>query len=254
MHSPLNKLTETETMKLHKDVTSKISKRSFATLEDRFNTIHENKYTYEKSIYLNMGTHIVITCPLHGDFTQPPRRHLKGIKCQRCAANRSTTEEFIVKANTIHNGRYDYSAVKYLDNHTAVQLLCKTHGAFYQQPNNHLQGKGCKKCGAHSGGGSVKLFTNVPTILYVLEFEGSIFKIGVTTLSVAERYKKEKCSYTVLHTALFTLGQEAWNLEQQVIKTLKEYKYTGRSPLRFTETSEMFTVNPIETLMKGIKC
>ena len=58
-----------------------------------------------------------------------------------------TQEQFIEKAITKHNGLYDYSLVKYINATTKVQIICSIHGEFEQQPNDHLFGHGCKKCG-----------------------------------------------------------------------------------------------------------
>lgn len=57
-----------------------------------------------------------------------------------------TTEEFIYKAKAIHGDKYDYSKVEYINNHTKVCIICKEHGEFWQRPNDHLSGKGCKGC------------------------------------------------------------------------------------------------------------
>lgn len=54
--------------------------------------------------------------------------------------------EFIEKANIVHNGRYDYSLVKYINCNTKIAIICKTHGVFYQLPKYHTQGNGCKRC------------------------------------------------------------------------------------------------------------
>ena len=35
-----------------------------------------------------------------------------------------TTEEFIEKANKIHNNKYDYSQVKYVNSRTKVCITC----------------------------------------------------------------------------------------------------------------------------------
>jgi hypothetical protein len=59
---------------------------------------------------------------------------------------KSNTEEFIKKAILIHGDKYDYSNVKYTKSREKVVILCPEHGEFLQTPNNHLQGKGCKKC------------------------------------------------------------------------------------------------------------
>ena len=57
-----------------------------------------------------------------------------------------TTESFKNKAKKIHNKKYDYSKVKYLDSKTKIIITCLEHGEFEQRPNDHLQGKGCSMC------------------------------------------------------------------------------------------------------------
>ena len=59
---------------------------------------------------------------------------------------RLTKEEFILKARQIHGWKYDYSKVVYLNNRTPVCIICPEHGEFWQTPNTHLDGTGCKKC------------------------------------------------------------------------------------------------------------
>ena len=60
---------------------------------------------------------------------------------------RITTIEFIERAKQIHGDKYDYSRVEYTNDKTKVCIICPEHGEFWQKPNNHLNGKGCKKCG-----------------------------------------------------------------------------------------------------------
>jgi Fe2+ transport system protein FeoA len=55
--------------------------------------------------------------------------------------------EFVNKCSEIHNARYDYSLVNYINTSTNVKILCPIHGEFEQRPSNHMQGKGCPKCG-----------------------------------------------------------------------------------------------------------
>ena len=61
-------------------------------------------------------------------------------------SKRLTTEEFIEKSKQIHNDKYNYSKVEYINNHTKVCIICPEHGEFEQLPLNHLKGKGCSKC------------------------------------------------------------------------------------------------------------
>ncbi len=60
---------------------------------------------------------------------------------------KKTTEEFIEKARTIHENKYDYSKVVYTGTHNKVTIGCPTHGDFQQSPVSHLRGIDCAKCG-----------------------------------------------------------------------------------------------------------
>jgi len=46
---------------------------------------HNGKYTYEKTVYKNSREKIIVTCPVHGDFTQSPDSHKNGHGCAKCA-------------------------------------------------------------------------------------------------------------------------------------------------------------------------
>lgn len=62
---------------------------------------------------------------------------------------RLTTEEFIKKAKEVHGDKYDYSKVEYVNAKLKVCIICPIHGEFWQTPSNHLDGKGCIKCGGN---------------------------------------------------------------------------------------------------------
>lgn len=53
---------------------------------------------------------------------------------------------FISSSDKVHNRKYDYSNVSYINSHTNVTIVCPIHGKFQQTPNNHLKGSGCPKC------------------------------------------------------------------------------------------------------------
>jgi len=61
-------------------------------------------------------------------------------------AKNITTEEFIERANKIHNFKYDYSKTKYIRIKDKVEIYCPVHGAFFQRPDKHLTTSGCKYC------------------------------------------------------------------------------------------------------------
>ena len=62
-------------------------------------------------------------------------------------AKKISKEEFIARSNNIHNNKYDYSKVEYVNNKTKVCIICPEHGEFWQSPKNHLLGQGCPICG-----------------------------------------------------------------------------------------------------------
>ena len=71
--------------------------------------IHGNKYDYSEINYINSHTEIKILCREHGYFNQMPLNHLKGNQCYKCSGIVKTNDDFIYKANKIHNNLYDYS-------------------------------------------------------------------------------------------------------------------------------------------------
>jgi len=54
--------------------------------------------------------------------------------------------EFIETANKIHNNKYDYSKVDYVNNRNQIIIICKKHGEFTQKPFVHLSKHGCPSC------------------------------------------------------------------------------------------------------------
>ena len=120
---------------------------------DKANLIHDNKYDYSKVEYVNNSTKVCIICTEHGEFWQTPRNHLIGQGCPLCNGTfKLTNQEFIEKANLIHNNKYDYSKVKYVNNNTKVCIICPKHGEFWQTPHHHLNGHGCSKCRNENNG------------------------------------------------------------------------------------------------------
>jgi len=114
--------------------------------------VHNNKYDYSLTVYINTKTKVKIICPIHGEFEQNPNDHLHNHGCPKCSFEKSavkkrkTQEEFISKAKKVHNNKYDYSLVNYKNAHSKVKIICPIHGIFEQNPNDHLHNHGCLKC------------------------------------------------------------------------------------------------------------
>lgn len=67
-------------------------------------------------------------------------------------AKRLTTADFLERAKAVHGNRYDYSDVEYVKSTQNVAINCPDHGTFWQTPNAHFVGKGCKSCAAKGRG------------------------------------------------------------------------------------------------------
>lgn len=61
-----------------------------------------------------------------------------------------TTKEFLERAVKVHGDKYDYSQVECYGWLKKIEINCKVHGKFLQNMGDHLQGKGCKKCGTEN--------------------------------------------------------------------------------------------------------
>ncbi|MFZ4795982.1 MAG: hypothetical protein ACOYMA_00715 [Bacteroidia bacterium] len=127
-----------------------INKQSFIK---RSNEIHNSKYSYDNIIFINLQTNINIKCHKHGMFSQLPASHIKGAGCKLCfvESKRSTTEEFIKKAISVHGDKYDYSLINYTNRLNKVAISCKVHGTFLQKASSHLLGNGCSNCANTKG-------------------------------------------------------------------------------------------------------
>ena len=119
---------------------------------ERSRSTHGDKYDYSKVDYKNSSTKVCIICPEHGEFYQAPREHLIGQGCPSCRYIRSsnslrkTITLFIKEAREVFGDKYDYSKVDYKNKDTKVCIICPEHGEFYQRPNDHISGAGCRQC------------------------------------------------------------------------------------------------------------
>lgn len=119
------------------------------TLEEFINKaklVHGDKYDYSLTEYENSKSKIKIICCVHGIFELNPNSHLMGRGCPKCNKMYINTENFIKRANLIHNNLYDYSSLIYINAITKVIIICKIHGEFEQVSCEHLRGSGCPLC------------------------------------------------------------------------------------------------------------
>lgn len=123
----------------------------FKTLEQDLKISHRNKYTYDKSIFVNTSTKMLVTCPDHGDFLITPAKHLQGQGCKACGninngiRRRLDTNSFLDKLHKLQP-TLGTAKVNYIDSKTKVEVTCPTHGSFFATPNKLLQGRSCPSC------------------------------------------------------------------------------------------------------------
>ena len=116
--------------------------------------VHSDLYEYGDVGYNNKKSIITIICPIHGEFHQMAKLHLRGYGCQECGLIKSknpqlttiTSDIFITKAKEVHGDKYGYDLVDYIGSKDKVIITCGDHGEFLQRPNNHLNGQCCPIC------------------------------------------------------------------------------------------------------------
>jgi len=114
--------------------------------------IHKNNYDYSLVQYIRSKSKVIIICRKHKEFSIRPNDHLNGQGCPECKKEtlsklkKHTINNFLIKANKIHNYTYDYSQSIYNGTGINIKIICKKHGIFKQTPHNHLTGQGCPTC------------------------------------------------------------------------------------------------------------
>ena len=211
--------------------------------------IHGNKYDYSKVNYANNITKIIIVCQEHGEFEQMPKSHLKGHGCLQCAGKeQSTTEEFISKARMVHNTKYDYSKVNYINAHTKISIICPIHGIFEQKPYSHLDGSECPSCAIT--GFDINKSAYLYYLMITTDTNQVLYKIGITNRTVDERFSLlELTKIKIVKQKLYDIGQEAYDWEQKLLKLYKQYQYKGPKILNSGNT-ELFTEDIIALYYK----
>ena len=159
-------------------------------------------YTYDTSTYKRYTDgKMLIHCNKHNyDFYSIPYRHLLNLKCPYCSKELheekhkvlkekeriENEKNFYNKAIKIHGNKYDYSKVKYVNSKTKVCIICPEHGEFWQEPSNHLCGKGCPKC---AGKCTIKDIHELDNMIYIkfgihYDFSKAVFKNMSTKMTV----------------------------------------------------------------------
>ena len=207
--------------------------------------VHGNKYDYSSSIYSCYNCDIDIICPIHGKFNQTVNQHLLGRGCRHCGYiiigndKRHTKEHFVEKAKSIHGNKYDYSKFEYINIKTKGEIICSKHGSFWQKPENHTFGKGCKKCAYEELSkindiGWADKYTGRTGIFYIIKCWGNgekFYKIGITSTSVKKRYGETlPYKYEIIRTIYSEDLHYISDLEKENMRILSKYHYLPKLP------------------------
>lgn len=129
-------------------------KSNLACFIKKANKIHNHKFDYSKSIYIDAKTKLDIICTKHGVFSQRPNDHLSGRGCPKCKIEKTkangfkplSQKQFLSRCFEIHGKKYDYRKTCYQTQHHKITITCFQHGDFDQLPFAHLSGQNCPKC------------------------------------------------------------------------------------------------------------
>lgn len=133
---------------------------------EKSNILHKNKFKYDKVVYKGNRNKIIITCPIHGDFSMSPFNHYTcGQGCKYCN-HLLTTEDFISRSNIVHKEKYNYTKSIYINDKVKMEIICKLHGSFLQRPSSHLSGNGCPSCRESVGESKISKFLYEKNIKY----------------------------------------------------------------------------------------
>lgn len=126
------------------------------TFIEKARRVHGDAYGYQHTHYINARSKITIYCSKHGPFEQTANNHLNGQGCPECARQHKiarirsmalTTDEFIGRANVVHQHMYDYTNTAYVSSNKPIVITCPTHGDFViRRAEKHLTGQGCPTC------------------------------------------------------------------------------------------------------------
>lgn len=119
----------------------------------RAKAIYGDFFDFGKTVYEHARRHVIVTCPVHGDFSVRPKQFLKGSGCLLCARSAEGVKRradkaltFAERSSKVNGGKYLYHLVEYINSSTNVDIVCTKHGVFSQVPSDHLKGRGCPEC------------------------------------------------------------------------------------------------------------
>ena len=215
--------------------------------------INGGKYDYSLVDYRNKHTKVEILCPEHGPFWQKPHNHINSKQgCPICARQfRIPTSDFVSRAVEVHGNKYDYSISNYDGRKSKISITCKHHGIFQQTPNDHLAGKGCRKCASASSKPCIEVAAYIKNIFsgdieandrtviapyeldivvpqnkIAVEFNGNYYHSFNRIETAEERTRHaSKCNLCLsAGVKLIQINEYEWIFKNQIVKSILAHK------------------------------
>lgn len=222
---------------------------------------HGNLYDYSLSEYKGIRNKLAIICSKHGVFYQVPNSHLRGVGCPKCGLeHRSITrtwtlQQFIDKANKVHDFKYDYSKSVYKNSMKKILIICPIHGEFYQKVNTHFNGAGCAICNSNYGFSRshwIKFCSskkNPEPKVYIVRCyndDEEFIKIGITVRTVVQRFPSKGHLPYEFEVLKEIKGSPAfvYDKENELHKLFKDFKYIPK--LEFLGKTECFNIEILD--------
>lgn len=128
--------------------------------------------------YVDSHTRVCVGCKKHGFVYVLPNSLLNGVyPCRECwmevigKSGKITEEEFLVRANKVHGGKYSYPNLHFDTIKDKIEIICNKHGLFTQEVSSHLRGVGCPKCSSSKGEIAVEEFLKSNNIKYISQYK-----------------------------------------------------------------------------------
>ena len=214
------------------------------THEEFLHRLNNNKIIL-LSKYVNARIKIKYICTCGSTDEAEPKSLLRGSLCKNCGykknRNKKTTSEYMQDlVNTNIQVLEEYKGKD-----VPIEHLCFCNNKFLAKPNSILTKNttscGCNKIYYHTR----SYFKDKETTLYYIKI-GKLYKIGITTKTIKERYKYEGVVYEIIKERKFKDGSNAWDKELEIKRKFRNKLYLGEQIMKYTRNTELFIedINP----------
>jgi len=220
--------------------------------------IHGNKYDYSKVVYNNHTSKVIIVCSIHGEFKQAINTHLQNHGCKKCGIiqraekRKYSLDNIISRCKNKYSDRYDYSLIKeYNGINSKVNIICNTCEIIFKHSLNlHLNSnkEGCPNCKLNRGWKRKewidyckKSKKSDPKVYIVRCYNDTeeFIKIGMTSKTVSQRFKKIPYSYEIIKEIKGS-SDFVYDKEKELHRLYSKHKYLPK--IKFKGMFECFSI------------